>query len=59
MEFMKKGFPNMMGKGDPSNPFLNVLGGFDVCDGDGTTLPSAGCDAKSNSPFGELESGLS
>ncbi|KAF7124126.1 hypothetical protein RHSIM_Rhsim12G0073700 [Rhododendron simsii] len=59
MEFMEKGFPNMMGKGDPSNPFLNVLGGFDMCDGDGTTLPSACCDAKSNSPFGVLESGLS
>lgn len=54
---MEKGFPNMMGKGDPSNPFLNVLGGFDMCER--TTLPSASCDAKSNSPFGELESGLS
>lgn len=58
MEFMERGFHNIMGKVDPGNPFLNVLGG-DRCDCDSTTLPSSGCDAKSNSLFGELESGLS
>lgn len=59
MRHMEKGFPSMMGKLDHGNPCLDVLGGYiGNCD-DSTTLPSSGCDTKSNSLFGELESGLS